>query len=523
MQKAVDRLIAAYRSQEKVCVYADFDLDGTSGLALLWEGLEKLGFKNVTGYQPKRLSEGYGFHASAVEELAREGVTVIITVDVGITAFKAGETARELGVDVILTDHHLPLDHLPKVFTLINPNQGDCPSGLGYLCGAGVAFYLLRALKRGLVDAGLVSEESLPLRELLDFLTIATLTDMVPLVKDNRPLVRVGLSQLSITQRPGLQLLLENLGLSGKVLTSQDVGIKFAPKLNALSRMEAGLRPIDLMRASHRDIASSMVAQVMENNSTRVELQGQGDVRARELILARSFEKFIFVNHDEFHRGVVGLIATKLASEFNLPAFVGARGADGFVVGSGRLPSGSDLNLLDILGSVSDHMTRFGGHAGAAGFEFHHDQFESILTGLISFFSEQEARPLKATVFYDLDVTTAELDSTFMKWLESLGPFGQGFPPPLFRLSQVKVKERKILRGGHLKLWIENEKGQSLEALYFSPPKNLAEEKFQKGTFADLLVELQWNDFNGQRTLQLLVRDLQNSRTENPIERGLQL
>jgi single-stranded-DNA-specific exonuclease len=508
MRQAVDRLVRAFQLQEKVCLYADFDLDGTSGLALLWEAMETLGFQNLVAYQPKRLSEGYGFHASAVEELSREGVSVIVTVDVGITAFEAAGVAKDKGIDVLLTDHHLPVEKLPDVYALVNPNQGTCESGLGYLCGAGVAFYLVRALKRGLVDAGLIQEDVLPLKNLLDFLTIATLTDMVPLIGDNRALVRQGLLQLSGTKRPGLRVLLEELGLYGKNLTSQDVAVKFAPKLNALSRMETGLRPIDLFRADSQT-AAVMVEQVLENNSARVEFQNQGENRAFELLENWPHEKFIFLASEEFHRGVVGLIATKVSGQKGVPVFIGSKGADGFIVGSARLPAGSELNLLDALSAVGGHLTRFGGHSGAAGFECAVENVERVIGGLAQFFADVANRPSVKVVDYDLDLKLEEITPNIMKWFENLGPFGQGFAQPLFCLSEVTIRDSKVLRGGHRKLWIENPAtGKSLEALYFSPPSSLRDEDIARGQTVGLLGELQWNDFAGQRSLQFLVRDL---------------
>ncbi|MGZ3798449.1 MAG: single-stranded-DNA-specific exonuclease RecJ, partial [Pseudobdellovibrionaceae bacterium] len=244
MDQAVARLGQAALHKEKVCIYADFDLDGTSGLALLKLGMQALGFADVIHYQPKRLSEGYGFHAHAVEELHKQGVTLIVTVDVGITANPAVEKAQALGIDVILTDHHLPGAVLPPAFVIVNPNQKSDDSGLGYLCGAGVAFYLLRALKRYFFDHPTLPKNNFDLKEVLDFFTIATLTDMVPLLEDNRVLVKHGLLKLSETRRPGLRALLAELGLENRPLTSQDVAIRFAPKLNALSRMECGILPI---------------------------------------------------------------------------------------------------------------------------------------------------------------------------------------------------------------------------------------------------------------------------------------
>lgn len=509
MNIGAERLVEAFRKNEKICVYADFDLDGTSGLALLWEGLEKLGFNNIIGYQPLRLSEGYGFHSHVVEDLFQQGIKVIITVDVGITAIDACIKAKELGIDVIITDHHLPASKLPEAYAVINPNQNADSSNLGYLCGAGVAFYFLRAMKRHMVDAGLCADSDLNLTTLLDFFTIATLTDMVPLVEDNRPLVRLGLQILSQTKRPGLVSLLENLNLYGKNLNSQDVAIKFAPKLNALSRMESGLRPIDIFRVQDLNQAEEMVSGILENNETRASLQAQGEKLAFSM-LNNEKNKSSFVVSSEFHRGVVGLIATKLANQTNTPSFVGAVNTDGLVVGSARLPAGSDLSLLDILNSASDLFNRFGGHASAAGFEFSFDNFDKIKERIELYISELDQVSELPPIEYDLDVELQDLTAASMQSLEKLGPYGQGFAVPLFRIQNILPSEIKVLKGGHLKFML-TKNDQKLEALYFSPPQKVVDSLSKGENKIEILAELQWNDFAGKRRLQLNIRELKSS------------
>lgn len=223
MQRAAERLVESHFKDELIAVYADFDLDGTSGLALLYEGLKALGFKNIMTYQPKRLSEGYGLHTHAIEELAQAGVQVIITVDVGITAVDQALRAKELGVDLIITDHHQPGQMLPDAFAVVNPNQKDCESGLGYLCGAGVAFYFLLSVRKLLAEKNIKTDFN-P-KDVLDFFVIGTLTDLVPLIEDNRVLIKHGLNRISQTQRPALRCLLNALGYEDRNLTSQDVAI----------------------------------------------------------------------------------------------------------------------------------------------------------------------------------------------------------------------------------------------------------------------------------------------------------
>lgn len=510
MDRVTERLAQAFLRGEKVCIYADFDLDGTSGLALLWTGLKQLGFPEVLRYQPKRLSEGYGFHVDAVEELHRRGVSVIVTVDVGITALAAGEKAAELGIDVLLTDHHLPGERLPKAYAIVNPNRAEDESGLGFLCGAGVAFYVLRALKKTFHDRADLPSADVDLKALLDFFAIATLTDMVPLVQDNRVLVKNGLAVLAETKRAGLRALLDALELNGRALTSQDVAIRFAPKLNALSRMEAGVLPIDIFLCDDPVEARRLIRHVLENNSTRVQLQSDAENKAQEMLKDWPHEEFVFVQSDQFHRGVVGLIATKLAQNFNRPAFVGSLDPqEGTITGSGRVPPGSETCLVEALGSAGSYLTRFGGHSAAAGFELHLPRVGNFVDALSAHFKALKEKPRPVEYTYDLDVNLPDVGAGLMKWYDFVGPFGTGFQVPLFRFSGVRVLSRRDLKGGHIKLQISSlEGGGSWDALLFSPSARQKEIVDSGAALLDVLGELQWNYFAGNRSIQILVKDL---------------
>ncbi|MDG0816340.1 single-stranded-DNA-specific exonuclease RecJ [Bdellovibrio svalbardensis] len=509
MSQALERLGQAYLNKEKICIYADFDLDGTSGLALLKTGMLALGFPEVQHYQPKRLSEGYGFHAAVVEELKAQGVSVIITVDVGITAHAAVDKARELGIDVILTDHHLPAESIPNAYVVVNPNQGTCESALGYLCGAGVAFYLLRGLKRYFQDHPQLPKNNWDLKEVLDYFTIGTLTDMVPLVDDNRVLVKHGLVKLAETKRAGLRALLEELDLTGRPLTSQDVAIRFAPKLNALSRMESGILPVDIFLLDDPALARDMVRTVMKNNSTRVQLQGDAEIEAQEKLKDWPHKDFVFVASKSFHRGVVGLIATKLTQVFNKPAFVGSLGDDGMIVGSARLPQGQEACLVQAMGSAAELMSRFGGHSAAAGFEIAETKVPMFIDKLAEHFEELREKPKPLEVYYDIEAKLPEVSSGLMKWYDFVGPFGAGFTVPLLHFSNIEILSKRELKGGHLRLKLADpETHVSMEALLFTPTPRQIETLQAVPGFYNILGELQWNYFAGQKTIQILIRDL---------------
>ena len=510
MSLGVERLVKAFKDREKVCVYADFDLDGTSGLALMIDGLKQLGFQNLVQAQPKRLSDGYGFHTHIVEDLKSQGVSVIITVDVGITAFEAVSKSNERGIDVILTDHHQPKATVPAAFAVINPNQAGDTSGLGYLCGAGVAFYFLRALKRGLVNQGLISESALDLKSLLDCLCIATLTDMVPLVDDNRALVKAGLHQLEKTTRPGLRALLESLEMAGRPLSGQDVAIRFAPKLNALSRMEMGILPIDIYQAESLPQANVMVKTVLKNNSTRVQLQSEGEAEAQAALATWPHKKFVIMISPNFHKGVVGLIATKISQQQNVPAFIGAINSEGVVTGSGRLPPGYSGSLLPALDSVKEHLNRFGGHDAAAGFEFHSEKLQMVVDGMADFFESGKFNEVAKSIVFDVNAELSEINEQSMKWMEALGPFGQSFSNPIFCFRDLVVREVNSLKGGHLKMKLEDLEGfEKMDGLYFSPPESFRTKPVVAGEQVDILAEVQWNYFAGRKTLQLLIKDCQ--------------
>lgn len=512
MDKAVDRIKQAYLNNQKICIYADFDLDGTSGLGILKQALENLGFKDVSYYQPKRLSEGYGFHPHAVEELKTIGIDLIITVDVGITSHKAFEKANELNIDVILTDHHLPSETLPSAYCVINPNQKACTSGLGYLCGAGVAFYLARALKRTFSEDPALPKKEWDLKELLDLFCIGTLTDMVPLIDDNRVLVKHGMVVLQNTQKVGLQALLEALELTGRTLSSQDVSIKFAPKLNALSRMESDILPIHIYLEKNLAHARSMVDQILKNNQTRQSLQSNAEGKAFELLKGWDKEDFIFVSSEEFHRGIIGLIATKLSQEFNRPAFVGSQNSEGMIVGSGRLPAGHESSLVDALGFAQRSLNRFGGHSAAAGFELLATNKENLVADLEKFYLQLKLEKREVEIDFDVTASLSDLNSHFMKWYDHIGPYGVGFTTPLFRFNNLNLNKINELKGGHLKVQFWDEKS-SVDALLFSPSA-AQRETLQSGRMYDILGEIQWNYFRNKQSVQILIKDLKVSETQ---------
>lgn len=507
MHLAVERILKSFLNGEKIAIYADFDLDGTSGLALLYEGLKNLGFKNIIYYQPKRLSEGYGLHASAVEDLANLGTKLVISVDVGITAFEAAERTLAMGLDLIITDHHLPEPTLPNAFAVVNPNRKDCRSGLGYLCGAGVAFFLLLAIKSEMAKQGLLKND-FNLKELLDYFIIGTLTDMVPLINDNRVLIKHGLIKISQTSRPGLKFLMQELGMWGRILTSQEVAIGLAPKLNALSRIESSLLPRDVLLIADEVEAKKMVSEVLRTQELRKRYQTYALEKAFELCEMMEQKKYIWVWSHEFHKGVIGLVATQLVQSFGVPCFVGSINETGKITGSARLPEDSTFDLTQILGAVSKNLEKFGGHAMAAGFQLDMMKADDLDDEFEKYFFENKVEAVQKVLIFDAEGTLNMLTPSFMKWYLSLEPFGKDFPPVLFRFQSVAMNRRQSLKGGHIK-FIFKQDFTTTQGILFSPSDN--HKNIQEGDIVDVIAHPQWNHYNGSTEIQLIIKDIKAS------------
>ena len=512
MQKAVDRLMQAFKKQETICIYADFDMDGTPGLALVLDGLTQLGFKNLIPVQPDRHKDGYGFHTHIVDRIIQEHrASLFVTVDLGITDVQTVEAANAKGVDVIITDHHQEAEQLPRAIAVVNPNRKDCTSGLGHLCGTGVGFYLIMALRRALKNQGLL-EKDFDVKTLLDCFAIATLADMVPVIYENRILVKHGLQVLQNTKRFGLKVLLEALQLSEKKLSSSDVTIRFVPKLNALTRLESEIKPIDVFLVNDPSQALAMVERVLATNQQRVKIMAACEKALEKNLETDEAARFVWSWSKEFHKGVIGLLATQIVKRKQKPAFIGTLTADGKIVGSARTPEENPISVLEPLKFASDTLKKFGGHPAAAGFELEPENAEAFRKKLEEFFSAENLIAENRVLTYDFSSTYGEIRQ-FMSWWDKLEPFGQHFSPPLIHLKDVEVTQLRELKGGHLRLTLRSEKSESFEAMWFGvSPEERARIFGEENTAPKitLLVEPQWNEYMGTRRVQLLIKDIRS-------------
>lgn len=504
MDRAVSRLTEALQKQEAVCIYGDFDMDGTPALALVHRGLRGLGFQNIYYCQPDRHADGYGFHYHLAEPfITKKDVKVFITVDVGITDVETVQKVQEAGADVILTDHHQVLEQIPKAYCIVNPNQPDCAAGMGHLCGTGVGFYLMMALRRHLKEKHLLQTD-FDVKNLLDCFAIGTIADLVPLIKENRILVKHGLKVLEKTSMIGIQLLMQALKMDGKTLGAQDVAIRFVPKLNSLTRLDVDLKPIDLFLVDDPAKAALMVQTVLKNNEHRVALLDEAEALLEAMVAQKSSHDVLFFWSEYFHKGLVGLLATKLVNKFNRPAFVGAFTKHGVIVGSARAPDASGVNVVSALQEASEHLNKFGGHPAAAGFELSPEKAIAFEQSLIQSFSKIRVQAPQQT--YDV-ATDFHGVQAFMKWWDTLEPFGQQFQAPVFLLEGLKLQRVTTMKNMHLKATFKDPAGFLMECVWFFPQQIDFFAQKEDNTFA-LLCEPQWNEFMGNRRIQLLLKDI---------------
>ncbi len=502
MEKAVARLAKATRSGERICVYGDYDVDGITSVALLLGFFRGLGVDSFY-FIPLRLEEGYGLSEEGLKCVAGQGAKVIISVDCGITSVAEAELCASLGVDLIITDHHMPGETIPPAFAVINPLQPGCTFPFKYLAGVGVAFNLLIALRSRLRDEGhFVAKDEPNLREYLDLVALGTVADIVPLVDENRIFVKYGLMELTYSGRIGIQALKEVAGVTGEVSCGA-VGFRLAPRLNAAGRLEDAALGVELLLCGDRQKASVMAAELDASNTERQALEKAilSDVLAKvRETPALQNRKSIVLASEEWHPGVIGIVASRIVDIFHRPTILIAL-QDGNGRGSGR--SIPKFHLHDALHACSEHLVKFGGHKYAAGLSIEETTLEAFIEG----FDEVAGGLLTpADLIPELAVDAVlkpeEINYELAEALEAMAPFGMGNPEPVFMLDGIRVADLRILKERHLKLRLVVGEW-NLEAIGF----NMAEKR-DIPEIVTVAFSLQINEWNGRKSVQLRIRDI---------------
>ena len=510
LRAAVDRLRAAIERNETIFIYGDYDVDGTTAIVILKTVLELCGGR-VNYHVPHRIREGYGMRDEVIELAAAQGVRLVISVDTGIRAFAAAEAAARCGVDLIVTDHHLPqAEGLPRALAVVNPNQAGCEYPCKFLCGAGVAFKIAQALLESTGRGRL-------LPSFLKIVAIATIADSVPLIGENRVFARLGLEGLRDPRNPGLKALLTACQLDGsRPLSASDIAFRVAPRLNAAGRMDLADRVIDLFTEKDQARAAEMAAQLNELNGDR-QLAEQKILEAiyRQIDSTDEWSDAysLVVAGDDWHRGVIGICATRVVERYHRPALVFSC-QNGEAHGSGR--SIEAFHLLDALESCHDLFTRYGGHSHAVGCALPADRLPQ-LRERIEAYARQRLTPEDFVPVLDFDSEIA-LDNVNQRLWESLvrlEPFGAGNPRPVFVARRVKLAQPpRIMKETHVKLRVTSENGgarRPQDVVGWRMAERAARQSLVLGDILDLAFTVDYNtnpDFAG---VQLTLSDFARS------------
>lgn len=498
MDKAAARITRAVDNMEKIAVYGDYDADGVTSTAMLYSYLETRG-ADVIFYIPQREGEGYGMNIGAVEYLKEQGVSLIVTVDNGISSVQEVARANELGIDVVVTDHHRPQEILPDAVAVVDAYRPDDTSPYKHFSGVGIAFKLLMALEDGAGDV-----EDL-LEAYSDLAAIGTIGDIVPLTGENRTLIRAGLERLSQSDRPGVQALLENAGIAGKALTSTNVAFTLVPRINATGRMGAPERAVRLLISGYEEEAEVLSEEICADNEERRRVEAEIAEAAFADIEAKGYmkDRVVVVDGENWHHGVIGIVASRVTERCGKPCMIISRG-ETEAKGSGRSIEG--FSLFEAICACGDLLIKFGGHPMAAGITLKPENIEAFRKRVNQYAAEHFPQMPTQTVTLDCKLNPAALSVSMAQSLTQLEPFGNGNPQPVFGLFNMELSNvTPVGGGGHLRLTLEKN-GAVITAMRFNTkPEELP---YHIGDKIDLAVQLEAREFRGQPSLTVIVRDM---------------
>jgi len=494
MHQAVARIYRALLSGEKIAIYGDFDADGITATALLVTGLTALGGKAIP-YIPDRLTEGHGLRKPALENLYQQGVSLVITVDCGITSLPEAKRAQELGLDIIITDHHTPLPEIPPASAIINPKLPDSTYPFSELAGVGVALKLLQALLHN------IGKEN-QMDRLMDLVAIGTIADMSPLLGENRYLVKEGLKLINTAPRLGIREMVARNRLDIGKLDAESISWVIAPRLNAAGRLADAMTSYKLLTTDSPPEAQQLAMQLEETNAERQELTATTLARAREQILAQGVSPLLIASDRDYSIGIAGLVASRLAEEFYRPAIVIETGDE---ESNGSCRSIPEFNIVAALNQCSSLLSQFGGHSQAAGFTIPTRNLPRLQETLLQLASTRLAGvDLRPHLDIDAEVTLPDLGGDTFQATQQLAPFGRGNPLPTFLSRGVEVIDCRTMGngGGHLKLKLRQ--GRTMwDGVGFTLGNYLAE----VSSSLDIVYNLEIDRWGGKERLRLNILD----------------
>ncbi len=501
MEKAVSRLAAAIDSKEKILLYGDYDVDGTTSIALLSEFLKKCNTQ-PTYYVPDRYKEGYGISLEGIEYAHRHGFTLMIAMDCGIKAFNPANLAKNYGIDLIICDHHRPEKTLPNAYAILDPLQAQCEYPFKFLSGCGVTFKFVQAY----CQRQNLSEQHW--MELLDLLVISIAADIVPLIGENRILAHFGLKLLDKTKRPGLAALIKH-SQKEVPLSISDIVFGIAPLINAAGRMAEATLSVSLLLATNAKDATELTNQLAYQNKLRKEFEHRITEEARQLYekqKERGDTHSIVLFQPHWHKGVVGIVASKLVETFHKPTIILTE-SEGIIVGSARSVRGFDIH--EAIGHCSFSLVNYGGHEYAAGlslFQHNLNAFQDCFEGYVAaHITDEQKTPL---IEYNSEINFSAINDSLFEILEILAPFGPSNRNPIFvTRGVVDTGDSRLLKEKHLKLIMKQEGDLPVKGMAFFINKEVSN-RILSGEIFDICYTLSQNKWRGRSNWQLVVKDI---------------
>ena len=500
MEKAVERIIQAINKQENVTIYGDYDVDGITSITVLKSYLQDRGLE-VNTYIPNRLDEGYGLNNNAIDKIAKSGCELMITVDCGISAIDEIHYATSLGIETIVTDHHEPGEDIPKAIAVIDNKRKDSTYPFRELAGVGVVFKLIQALS---IKLGLPEEEYL---KYLDIVCIGTISDIVPLVDENRVITKLGLMLVKQTRNVGLRAILQVSGYSK--IDSNTISFGVAPRINACGRMGVAEEALNLFLSKNINQVNELARKLNEHNRVRQETEKDIFENAKKQIEEKHLDEnnTIVVAGENWHHGVIGIVSSKITEMYFKPSILLSFEEDGIGKGSGRSIPGFDLH--DALMKCNDCIEKFGGHSMAIGITIKRENFDKLKDKLEEIAIEEHIDEIVPVIKIDAKINLAEVNKEMVESLKELEPFGEGNKMPVFAFKNLKIDSiRALSEGKHLKLTLKDN-NVIVNAIGFNMG-SLAED-YRIGDKIDVVGTLEINSFNQMDSIQINLKDIMKS------------
>ena len=515
MSDACELLYQAYLTRQKIIIIGDFDADGATSTALSVLSLKALGFQNIDYLIPNRFDYGYGLSPEIVDLAAQQGASLLMTVDNGISSISGVAHAKKLGISVLVTDHHLPGDETPIADAIVNPNQIGCDFPSKNLAGVGVAFYVMLSLKSLMQEKGCFTHFPAPnLANFLDIVALGTVADVVKLDSNNRTLVHQGLARIRAGFcRPGISALIQVAKRNQQQLVATDLGFSLGPRLNAAGRLDEMSHGVELLLCEDHLRANTLATELDALNLSRREIEQSMQQEAMVSLQKLSIDQdnlplALCLFEADWHQGVIGLVASRIKEKYYRPTFAFARANDGEIKGSARsIPGVHIRDMLDLVDKkIPGVILKFGGHAMAAGLSLLEKDFDLFNDTLNAILKEQvEDHLLQNVILSDGQLASEQFDLSIAQELRDAGPWGQGFPAPIFD-GVFELKQQRIVGLKHLKMVLQQD-DKLIDAIAFNIDPEAWPDLSVKEVFC--VYSLDVNEFRGQRTVQLLVQMLE--------------